>query len=335
MRFQVKNLILFPIVLLLLSAGYAQTQNEKQSVQIQLDVSVWSSKKGYLKDLTEKDFEVFYENELQKIEFCAPEDNPLTVGILFDISASMQTDREKFSRTSIAAEGFKTFIKNGNPGNEYFFITFGKEKLVSLDFTRDQDQIQKALDEIVKSRPKDPNTILFYALKLGYEKFSTAQHSKKILLLVSDGMDNDSEEKFKVIKKLFKEKNIPVYFVHVIAREDINGEADVFFRVRQVPVVERIPPLKRISSDLVGLSLYTGGRAFYPMDSKEASRVFEVITEELKTQYSLRFTTKDSDKTDEKRKLEIKLVMPKEKKKGLGKIWLNTRQEYFYKSPRD
>lgn len=342
MNFKVKKSILFPVALLLFSVVYAQTKDERSETQIQVDVSVWSSKKGYLKDLTEKDFEVYYDDEPQKIELSAPEDKPLTVGILFDISASMKTDRKKFSRTSIAADGFRAFLKNDNPDNEYFFITFGKEKSVSLDLTRDRDQIQKALDEIVKLDPKDPNTLLFDALKLGYEKFSSAKHSKKVLFLVSDGMDNDSEEKFKQIKKLFVKENIPIYFIKVITRQDLAGQINVFFEFSRIPLLERTPaymnsvrntlPL-RSPDDLADLSYYTGGRLFFPVDSKEAAQVFEVIAEELKTQYSLRFTAKNPNKTEERRKLEIKLVMPKEKKKDLGKIRVNSRQEYFYKSP--
>ena len=116
-NFKVKKSILFPVVLLLLSAVYAQPNDKISEKQIQLYVSVWTSRKGYLKDLTQKDFEVYSENESQKIEFSAPEDMPLTVGVLFDLSASMQTDREKFSKTSMVAEGFKTFLKNGNSLN--------------------------------------------------------------------------------------------------------------------------------------------------------------------------------------------------------------------------
>ena len=36
---------------------------------VQFNVLVWSSKKGYLKDLTYKDFEVYDEKELQDIEY--------------------------------------------------------------------------------------------------------------------------------------------------------------------------------------------------------------------------------------------------------------------------
>jgi VWFA-related protein len=334
---------LLPLVLLLFSAVHPQTKDEKESLKIQLDVSVWSNKKGYLKDLTEKDFEVYYQNELQKIELSAPEDKPLTIGVLFDVSASMQTDRKKFSKTSISVEGFKTFLKNDNPANEYFFITFGKEKTIALELTGDRIQIQNALDKIAASEPKDPNTILFDALKLGFEKFSSGKHSKQILFLITDGVDNDSEEKFKEIKKLFKEKNIPIYLMKVIARQDVPGPPDVFYQFARIPVVERTQWLTNSTRTLMepgsvknleGLSFYTGGRVFLPVDSKEAARVFEVLAEELKTQYSLSFTPKNIKReTGERQKAEIKLALPKEKKKGLGNIWINTRQEYFIKSP--
>jgi len=189
---------------------------------------------------------------------------------------------------------------------------------------------------------KEPNTILYDALKLAYEKFSSGKNSRKILFLVTDGVDNDSESKFKEIKNLLRQEDIPIYFLNAIDKSEFYDGSD-FFSFTRTPVIERTPyyvgtvasrSAMKPTSDVERLSYDTGGRVLYPVDAKEASTVFELIANELKTQYSIRLMLKpDPAKKDERRKLEVKLAMPKEKQKGLGKIMVNARREYYLKTP--
>ena len=54
--------------------------------KVRLNVSVWSRKKGFLNDLTDNSFEVYDEKQKRQIECFAKTDEPVSVGILIDLS---------------------------------------------------------------------------------------------------------------------------------------------------------------------------------------------------------------------------------------------------------
>ena len=344
MKFRIKVFLLGALVLtscFVLSAQQTENRNGcgRTETSERFDISVWSSKKGYVKGLTEKNFEVYFENERQNLEFFAQKEEPASIGVLFDLSDSMEADRGRIKKISAAVDGFKTFLKNSNPGNEYFFVTFAKEKSVLLDFTADQNEIQKVLDKIQKSELKEL-TIFFDAVKFGYEKLLTGKHSKKVLLLVTDGMDNASKTKLKEIKTLIRQENIPIYAVDIVT-EDSGNNAEALILIKTFPIIERtsqtIAPVRSHTTpnpgsvtDLDILAYGSGGRVFYPLDAEETAESFKLLAEELKTHYTLCFTPKDSKKTDEGRKLEIKLNLSKEEKKGLGTILVRPKKGLLF-----
>lgn len=121
MRFKQRNslLVLFVFLLTALVSGQAKTQNESgiivdpMPVTVFFNISVWSSKKGYLRSLTYKDFEIYDEKVSQRIIFFKFDEltNQYTIGFYPEVSPSEEKWRDVKIKVKLAAEQRKDYGK--------------------------------------------------------------------------------------------------------------------------------------------------------------------------------------------------------------------------------
>ena len=67
------------------------------------------------------------------------------------------------------------------------------------------------VDKLVGLKPSG-NTALFDACYVGLDKLQHGRHSKRVLLLISDGRDNTSRYSFANLRELLREMGF--YFTH-------------------------------------------------------------------------------------------------------------------------
>src|SRR5579863_552610 len=90
-------------------------------------------------NLARQDFKVYEGDQLQQIRYFSQEDSPISVGLLLDVSKSMQ-DKIETVRTAV-----DEFFKNANPGDDYFVITFNNQPRVLSDVTQSTNGIETEL----------------------------------------------------------------------------------------------------------------------------------------------------------------------------------------------
>ncbi len=132
--------------------------------------------------LDRENFQVFDNNSPQTIKSFATEDAPLSIGIVFDLSGSMQS---KFLR---ARKALSAFLRTCNPQDEFFVIGFNDRPAVLVDYTSDVEDVEARM---VMLKPEN-RTALIDAMYLGVNKLRDAKYARKALLVVSDGGDNRS-----------------------------------------------------------------------------------------------------------------------------------------------
>jgi Ca-activated chloride channel family protein len=132
--------------------------------------------------LEQEDFQLFESNGQQKIISFASEDAPVSIGIIFDLSGSMN------SKLIRARESILQFIKTANPQDEFFVIGFNDRPELIEDFTSSVEDIQARLATVRSGH----RTALLDAIYYGMIKMKEARHERKALLVVSDGGDNRS-----------------------------------------------------------------------------------------------------------------------------------------------
>jgi Ca-activated chloride channel homolog len=168
-----------------------------------LKVSVSDSLNRLVTGLNKENFLIYEDNIRQAISHFSNESAPVSMGIIFDISASMRDNQ------NTARNMFRQLMKFGNPNpeDEYFLITFNKKINLSQNFTENREKLEY---EIFFQKPGGW-TALFDAVYRGVDKMKESKNDKKALVLISDGEENSSRYSRKELFEFIKESDIPIY----------------------------------------------------------------------------------------------------------------------------
>jgi len=247
--------------------------------------------------LDKENFQLFEGNASQQIRTFSAEDAPVSLGVIFDSSGSMNTKMDR------AKEAVIEFFKTANPQDEFFMITFNDEPDEITDFTNSVDDIQNRLVFAVPRK----RTALLDAIYMGISKMRHAKYAKKALLIISDGGDNHSRYTENEIKSLVKEADVMIYAIGIYDRY-------------ASAVEERLGP--QLLSDITEL---TGGRAFTIDNPNDLGDVATKIGVELRNQYVLGYRPSKVVRDGKWRKIKVKLLPPK----GLPPLKVYARTGYY------
>jgi len=132
--------------------------------------------------LEKENFRVFDDQIEQTITQFAMDDEPVTVGLVFDTSGSMGA---KLSRSRMAAV---EFFRTANPEDQFFLVELDNAPRLELPLTNDTGLIE---NQLIFSQSKG-STALLDAIYLALHEMKKSKMSKKALLVISDGGDNHS-----------------------------------------------------------------------------------------------------------------------------------------------
>ena len=310
-----KILVFTGLIFTLLTAPAASAQKPDKQLTIYATVS---NKKGEaVSDVKAEQFRLFEEGKEKQITSLSNENEPLTVGILLDVSSSMTRAWRKVDGKSVLRQCVADLINFSNKDNEYFIVTFGEKLNVIQELTRDHDELGKALNRAAEFRAQE-STKLFDAVYSGLKKISEGSYRKKVLIVVSDGDDSDSLYNFAELRRAINDSNTLIYFVGMFANDDYVS----FFGLSG----------KLFSNELARIS---GGKAFAAAlknsDEKKlkAEDVFSLLTQELQKQYAITFDVSPAGEKNKWHDIELKLSLTKDQEKSLGKLSVRTRSGYF------
>ena len=242
-------------------------------------------------------FEVFDNNVGQLIKTFSTEDAPVTIGIVFDLSGSMQS---KFGR---ARRALSEFLRTSNPEDEFFVVGFNDKPAVIVDYTSDIDDVEARM---VTLKPEN-RTALIDAVYLGVNKLKQAKYERKALLIISDGGDNRSRYTEGELRRVVRESDIQIYSI---------GIFDAYAPTSE----EQLGPI--LLSDISEL---TGGRLFKVSDVGDMADIAARISAELRNQYVVGYRPSEIKKDGNWRKLKVRLVPPP----GLPALTVHFRQGYY------
>jgi Ca-activated chloride channel homolog len=187
------------------------------------------------------------------------EDVPVAMGIVIDNSGSMRDKREKVNQAVL------NLIRASNPQDEIFVVNFSQTPYLDQDFTSDVRLLQTALHQ-VSTRG---STALYDAVVASAVHLqNNPRLSKKVLLVITDGQDNMSQETLQeAIRKLQPNKGATLYAI---------GLTD--------------EGLTRTGRDaLQNLATSTGGVAFFPESLNDVDATTRTVAHDIRSQYTLAF----------------------------------------------
>ncbi|HKC62064.1 MAG TPA: VWA domain-containing protein, partial [Pyrinomonadaceae bacterium] len=251
---------------------------------VSFNVTVRDQQGRLVSGLPKSAFTVFDEKQPQEITFFGDDDAPVSVGIIFDISGSMRGKKMERAREALAR-----FIQTSHPDDEYSLIGFSSRAEVLIERTRDADAV---LNKVTQAEPQG-NTALYDALYLGIEKLQRGTYPKQVLLLITDGGENDSRYTFKEVRNSLAESGVVLYSIFVLDRAGLPDKTGM-----------------RVLDELDELSKLTGGRSFYSQSSEKLDEFFERTALELRHQYSIGYRPRNFIADGRWHRLKVKVTPP-------------------------
>jgi Ca-activated chloride channel family protein len=260
-------------------------------------VTITDPQERLVTGLREKNFEVFEGKSRQEIRHFSTEDAPVSLGVIFDMSGSMNTKIDR------AREAVVEFLKAANPQDEFFLITFADRPEELSDFTTSVEDVQARL---LHTFPRG-RTALIDAIYLAITKMRQARYRRKALLIISDGGDNHSRYTEGEVKSLVKEADVMLYGV---------GIYDRYFSTPE----ERLGPWL-----LTDITEITGGRTFTIDNPNALPTVARAIGVQLRNQYLIGYRPHNSPKNGKWHKIKVKLTALK----GLPPLRVRAKTGYY------
>ena len=189
--------------------GTAVTTTWLAAAQFRVDVglvnvvaTVLDDRGRHVADLLPEDFELYEDGQPQEIShFAFSSDLPVSVGIILDVSGSME------SKISTASSAVERFIRRIHPDDDIFLMTFDDRPRLVEDFTDDRGELASALRRI----RVEGGTALYDAVALGVEHVQEGRHEKKAILVITDGEDTSSSRTFEQAQRVVRESEVLVY----------------------------------------------------------------------------------------------------------------------------
>jgi VWFA-related protein len=250
-----------------------------------IPVTVTDPLNRFVTGLEKEYFKVFEDKKQQVITQFSSEDAPVSVGVLFDCSGSMGS-KLRNSREAVAQ-----FFKTANPEDEAFLVQFHDTAELVQPFTTNIEEIQSHLT-FTQSKG---TTALLDAIYLGIHEMKKARNSRKALLIISDGGDNNSRYTEGEIRGLVKEGDVQIYAIGIY--EPAGSRART--------VEESNGPAL-----LTELAEQTGGRQYQVENINELPDIAAKIGMELRNQYVLGYSPQNQERDGKYRHVEVKLVQP-------------------------
>lgn len=240
---------------------------------VSVTVTVSDKNRRFVTGLTKENFEVYDDNIKQDIALFSTTDSPLTLGIVYDVSGSMNP----LSQQSFFA--LKGLFEYSHPDDEYFILAFNNKSNLIQDFTSFPNDI---LSRTVFIKPKG-STALYDAIYLALEKVKQGKHEKKALLIISDGEENSSRYSFRELSKSLKETDAQIFAIGL-------GTGGTLPHITQA----------------------SGGLTFLPMEYGEVGDIYTRIALMLRHQYVIGFYPTGDSEVSRWHKLKINVSVPRQ-----------------------
>jgi Ca-activated chloride channel family protein len=172
------------------------TRSDQQKDLRTLIVTVTDKDHAPINKLAAASFTVTAEKVSQEVVEAIQTDSPLSVVIVFDLSASMGTKQGRASKlTRQALDAVRRFVELSHPANEYFVVGFNDRAMALSDVFQNADATMSQLNAMSSSTFKG-HTALFDAVHLAMNTLALGKNAKRAILLVSDGQDTNSYATF-------------------------------------------------------------------------------------------------------------------------------------------
>ena len=259
---------------------------------VNLLATVRTKKGEIVRNLTKDDFSILENGRPQSIRYFSREtDLPLTIGLMVDTSLSQ---RKVLEAERAASFRFLDQVLRENK-DQVFIMQFDSVVVVRQELTSSRKKLDEALPFVDTPTRAElamgagGGTVLYDAVVRASLGVMKNQRNRKALILLTDGVDIGSEASLAAAVEAAQRSDTLVYsilFSDPNAYGIFGGGADG-------------------RGALVRMSKETGGGFFEVTKKQSIQQIFDLIQDELRSQYSLGYVSDEPVHISEFRKLQL------------------------------
>ena len=269
---------------------------------VALNVTVTDENDRYVTDIDVEGFQLFEDGAQQEVTFFTRTQLPIALALLMDTSASMA---DRMSTAQEAAIGFAERLRTQDLAS---IIDFDSRVDILHEFTNSLD----ALTSAIRRTSAGGSTSLYNAIyislkelaKIGAAATAEEEIRRQAIVMLSDGEDTSSLVEFEEVLELAKRSNTIIYSIGLRSRDirTRRGFREADFVLRQ-------------------LAQETGGRTFFPEQVEDLPEIYQRISDELSSQYTLGYVSKNPIRDGRWRRVVVRVDRPN--------VGARTKQGYY------
>jgi Ca-activated chloride channel homolog len=256
---------------------------------VSLNVTVVDAQNHYVTDLREEEFSVFEDGAKQELTFFNRTNLPIALSLLIDTSASME---QRLQTAQDAAIGFARRIRTQDMAQ---IVDFDSRVQIAQGFTNKPDELERA----IRSTSAGGSTALHNAVYISLKELAKVKATnpdeirRQAIIVLSDGEDTSSLVTFDEVLDLAKRSETAIYTIGLQPREvsGLKGFREAEFVLKQ-------------------LAQETGGRSFFVQRVDELTDVYGQIADELSSQYTMGYASKNPRRDGAFRRLVVQVKRP-------------------------
>lgn len=269
---------------------------------VALNVTVTDENDRYVTNVDAGSFQLFEDGAQQEVTFFARTQLPIALALLMDTSASMA---DRMSTAQEAAIGFAKRLRTQDLAS---IIDFDSRVEIRHEFTNSVDALTRAIRQTSAGGSTSLYNAIYISLKelakIGASATAEEEIRRQAIVMLSDGEDTSSLVGFEEVLELAKRSNTIIYSIGLRSRDirTRRGFREADFVLRQ-------------------LAQETGGRTFFPEQVEDLPEIYQRISDELSSQYTLGYVSKNPLRDGRWRRVVVRVDRPN--------VGARTKQGYY------
>ena len=252
---------------------------------VSLNVTVSDLDGRFITNLDQTNFQVYEDGVQQNVTFFTKTQLPIALAMLIDTSASMD---EKMATAQEAAIGFSQRLR---PEDLVEIVDFDSRVNILQTFTNDAVELEQAIQQTSAGGSTSLYNAIYISLReLSKAPLRRADVRREAIIVLSDGEDTSSLVTFDEVLEQAKRSETAIYSIGLQSDDSRSrvGFREADFVLRQ-------------------LAQETGGRAFFPNEVDELPKIYQEISDELSSQYSVGYISGNPLRNGQWRRIVVRV----------------------------
>ena len=267
---------------------------KKEVQEVMLHATVVDELRRPVTNLDKSAFTVFEDGVAQKTTSFHRDDVPVAMGIVIDNSGSMREKRDKVNHAVL------NLIRASNPNDEIFIVNFSQDSYLDQDFTSDINLLQQALQKVSAAG----STALYDAIVASAVHLkNNTRVDRKVLLVITDGRDNASQETLQQATRRLQQENGPTLYAIGLLSDELQQSG--------------IDALQSFADS-------TGGVAFFPQGVDQVNEITRTVARDIRSQFTIGYKPSNPRQNSSYRRILVTAQAP-----SYQKLTVRTRSGYY------